>query len=549
VQVLKPVDGFFKDAFNGQNIEVNDQVLTHQDSRVRIDLSNGTMFRIGPFSSFILQEMEEQEDGIFTRLKLQIGKIWIILKGGAVDVETPSGVASVVGSYLYVEVLPAPPDTPDENVTLITCLEGECVLENEGGSVTLGAGETAMVLNAQVPPTSGKMNHDDVKQWILYNPEATLVVVPLTATPTPTQATPDQTEETSTSTPTMTKTLPVGYTPTLTEEGMECGPPGDWVIYTVSAGETLEGISYLFRVSVSDLQFANCMGDSTTVAAGMNLFVPNVATSTPTLTPSKTVPPKPTNTYTPTSTSTPIPTATYTPTNTAIPSDSNAVFFNISGPTGAIDNCLNYYKTDVIDPDGINFVKLYFGVSIEPKDGDSVLMDYTSGNSYQKYNFEISTADNPGTDTVKYRFMVKDNLGNVQYHPDLASSPYQYSDSLDCGNSPTLFDSPVGPEGTITDPLLCTNSYMINVLDPNSISKVYLAYSLDGDPYIQLSMSPHTVDGSGNGTYEIITSIDTTSKAPSPVTVYYKFEALDGLNDMTYSSPPLSFTDTVNCGP
>jgi hypothetical protein len=450
VQVLKPVDGFFKDAFNGQNIEVNDQVLTAQDSRVRIDLSNGTMFRIGPFSSFILQELEEQEDDLFTRLKLEIGKIWIILKGGSVDVETPSGVASVMGSYLYVEVVPGSPDTPNEVVTFITCLEGECVLENEGGSVTLGAGETAMVLNAQVPPTPGKMSPDDVKQWILYNPEATLVVVPLTATPTPGEVTPEKTEATLTQTATMTQTQTAEYTPTPTEEGMACGPPGDWVIYTVNSGETLEGLSYLFRVSVPDLQFANCMGDSTAVTAGMNLFVPNVATSTITLTPSQTLTPKPTNTHTPKPTSTPKPTATQTPTNTDIPSDSNAVFFNISGPSGTIDNCLNYYKTDVIDPDGINFVKLYFGVNTEPSEGDSVLMDYIGGNSYQKHNFEISTFGNPGTDTVKYRFMMKDNLGNVQYHPSLASSPYEYSDSLDCGSAPVLFESPDGPWVPVT---------------------------------------------------------------------------------------------------
>lgn len=548
VQVLKPVDGFFKDAFNGQNIQVKDQVLTHQDSRVRIDLSNGTMFRIGPFSSFILQEMEEQEDGIFTRLKLQIGKIWIILKGGAVDVETPSGVASVVGSYLFVEVIPGPPDSPDDIVTLITCLEGECVLENEGGSVTLGAGETAMVLNAQVPPTPGKMSHNDVNQWILFNPEATLVVVPLTATPTPGQDTPEQTEETTTPTPTMTKTLPAGDTPTPTQEGMMCGPPGDWVIYTVQAGETLEGLGYLFRLPASDLQFANCMGDSTVITAGMNIFVPNVSTSTPTLTPTITLTPKPTNTKTPKPTSTTKPTATQTPTNTEIPSESNAVFFNISGPTGTIDNCLNYYKTDVIDPDGINFVKLYFDVNSEPSTGDSVLMDNIGGNSYQKHNFEISTSA-PGTDTVKYRFMVKDNLGNVQYYPALASSPYEYADSLDCGNTPTAFEAPFGPEGTITDPLNCTNPYMIDVNDSNGISNVYLAYSLDGGPYNHLTMAPHTVDGSGNGTYEIITLIDTTSKAPNPATVYYKFKAEDGLSNLTYSSPPLSFTDNVNCGP
>jgi hypothetical protein len=543
VQVLKPIDGFFKDAFNGQGIEVNDQVLTHQDSRVRIDLSNGTMFRIGPFSSFILQEMEEKDEGPFTRLKLEIGKIWIILRGGAVDVETPSGLASVRGSYLYVEVI------PETNETLITCLEGECVLGNEGGSVTLGAGETAMVVNAQDAPTQGKMDDEDVNEWLANNPEATLVVVPLTATPTSTKGTSGQEGENATAT--MTFTISPNATPTGT--GTQCGPPGDWVIYMVKEGETLEGIGYLFRVTIADLRHANCMDDSTEVAAGMNLFVPNVPTSTPTNTPTITLTPKPTNTNTPKPSNTPKPTASKTPTNTGIPSDSNAVFFNISKPPEVITQCLNYYKTDVIDPDGIEYVKLYFGVNTDPLQGDYVVMEHTSGNSYEKYNFEISTANNVGTDTVYYRFAVVDGLGNFQYYPNLTASPYSYSDSLDCGNPSSIFSAHTGPGYptpiTITSMTECKNTYYINVEDDNGVDVVELYFSLDeGSSWDYIIMTPHAVDGSGNGTYELLDlSINTTSKTP-PVIVKYKFKAKDGLGFWTLDDTLYYFTDTVNCG-
>jgi hypothetical protein len=207
----------------------------------------------------------------------------------------------------------------------------------------------------------------------------------------------------------------------------------------------------------------------------------------------------------------------------------------------------------VIDPDGINMVKLYYGVNTEPSGGDHVVMDATGGDSYEKHNYKISTADVTGTDIVYYRFAVIDLLGNFQYYPDLSSSPFEYTDSLDCGtpaNSPTVFSSHVGPDGTaITDPLNCEQIYMINVDDANGVIGVELAYSLDGgSSYSYLSMNPHTVDGNGNGTYEIITSIDTSGKTP-PLTIKYKFKAKDGLSIWTFDTNIYAFDDTVSCGP
>jgi LysM repeat protein len=561
VQVLKPVDGFFKDAFDGQIIVVKDQVLTHQDSRVKIDLSNGTMFRVGPFSTFILEEMEDRDEGPFARLKLDIGRIWIILRGGAVDVETPSGLASVRGSYLYVEVIPGVVET--ENETQITCLEGVCTLECEGGEVVLGPGESATITNILLPPVEGKMSDEDVSEWIAMNPEATMVVQPLTATPTPIEDGSVQGEHTST--PTMTPTP----TPTPTPTGELCGPPSDWVLILVESGDTLAEISAAYGVSIADLQYANCLGDSTVIDPGTGLYVPNAPTITPTPIPTNTSTPKPTaastnaptKTNTPTSTPVPAdPTSTPTPTNTVIPSDSNAVFFNQSGPTGSINDCLNFYKTDVIDPDGITAVKLFYvvdpnagGTKTEPANGDYVIMDYTGGNSYSKANFKIPTANNIGTDMVYYRFKVYDSLGYTQYYPDLSSTPYSYSDSMDCGtpvNYPTNFSSHAGPDGiTINSQIECENTYYINVDDANGVLMAELAYSLDGgSSYSYLIMTPHTVDGSGNGTYEIITKIDATGKSP-PLTVKYKFKAKDGLSTWSFDSTIYSFTDTVICVP
>ena len=64
-----------------------------------------------------------------------------------------------------------------------------------------------------------------------------------------------------------------------------CNPRTDWAIYIVRPGDTLYRLSLLYRVSVSQLQQANCLGTSSAIYSGQRLRVPNVATSTATFTP------------------------------------------------------------------------------------------------------------------------------------------------------------------------------------------------------------------------------------------------------------------------
>jgi LysM repeat protein len=59
-----------------------------------------------------------------------------------------------------------------------------------------------------------------------------------------------------------------------------CGAPYGWVLYQVVSGDTLYNISLRYRVTVAELQRANCMGNSTLLAVGKPIRVPNVATST-----------------------------------------------------------------------------------------------------------------------------------------------------------------------------------------------------------------------------------------------------------------------------
>jgi LysM repeat protein len=150
-----------------------------------------------------------------------------------------------------------------------------------------------------------------------------------TATPTGTVA------ETATSATTRAGTATATLTPAdvATDDALgsqpkptkiKCGPPPGWVIYVVRYGDTLYSLGLAFGVSVRQLQTANCMGSSTLIRTGQNMWVPNVPTRTPSPAPAHTR--TPTQVPSPTTPSdTPQPSATptlpHTPTGTAIPSD------------------------------------------------------------------------------------------------------------------------------------------------------------------------------------------------------------------------------------
>jgi LysM repeat protein len=63
--------------------------------------------------------------------------------------------------------------------------------------------------------------------------------------------------------------------------GAKCGPPSGWVIYIVQKGDTLYGIAVQSGVSVAQLQWANCLGNSTTVRVGQKLYVPRLPQGKP----------------------------------------------------------------------------------------------------------------------------------------------------------------------------------------------------------------------------------------------------------------------------
>jgi len=133
--------------------------------------------------------------------------------------------------------------------------------------------------------------------------------------------------------PPVVPTPVIGQTPTV----VACGPPPNWVFYTVQPGDTLFRLSQRFRTTLLEIQLANCFV-SVSIQAGQQIYLPPgpaitntpiiiVITATPSLTPIPTLtptplpgqPPQPTATHTvPAPTSPPVATATFTATSTIV---------------------------------------------------------------------------------------------------------------------------------------------------------------------------------------------------------------------------------------
>ena len=172
VDAKQTANEVFAPATAGSVLQTNGQIQTGDDGRVRLDLSSRTIIRVTPSSLFTLTSNDEVEGGLATKIKLELGKIFIILSGGSADVETPSGVASVRGSYMKVEV---DPETMD---IYVTCLEGNCSVSNPAGTVNFSNGERAIlyhrdpVTGAWTAPNAEPMTQAEFDEWLNENPEA-----------------------------------------------------------------------------------------------------------------------------------------------------------------------------------------------------------------------------------------------------------------------------------------------------------------------------------------------------------------------------------------
>jgi LysM repeat protein len=107
--------------------------------------------------------------------------------------------------------------------------------------------------------------------------------------------------------------------PVPTPTSLPCGAPYNWIVYIIQPGDTLYHLGQVYGISVTELQRANCLGNSTLLHTGQRLYVPFLATRTPS--PLPLIPATPTGALTNTPDISSLP--SITPSDTPIPAASD----------------------------------------------------------------------------------------------------------------------------------------------------------------------------------------------------------------------------------
>jgi len=182
VTIKQPGASDFSTASIGMELQPNGSIQTGDNSRARLDLSTGTIIRVAPSSLFTLTSNQPSKGSLSTQLNLNAGLIFIILNGGNTNVNTPSGVATVRGSYLSVYV------DPTTQTVVVTCLEGHCGASNSAGSVDFGTGQETTLFSCTAGvctvPNVGPMTPQEFQDWLDNNPDLQQQIPGLFATMT-----------------------------------------------------------------------------------------------------------------------------------------------------------------------------------------------------------------------------------------------------------------------------------------------------------------------------------------------------------------------------
>lgn len=156
----------FSAAAPGVTLPVGGEARTGEAGRARLDLApDGTIIRLAPNTHFTVAKLEEDSGNPFTELKLFFGQLYIILSGGELQVQTPSGVASVRGSMMSVSY------DPNAKIMTVTCLEGHCSLRNDKGLIELIAGQAADIINGILSRGPRDLTDGEIYGWLENAPE------------------------------------------------------------------------------------------------------------------------------------------------------------------------------------------------------------------------------------------------------------------------------------------------------------------------------------------------------------------------------------------
>jgi hypothetical protein len=178
-------------ASDGQMVPELGEVRTGSSSTARLDFSDGGSVRLAPNTSIVIDQLGGTDSDPFTRLKYGVGELWVSLIRGQLEAQTPVGVVAVRGSYAELQYDPgADPNSTQDDVLTINCIEGTCTFNDGSGPVTIG-NLRQLVISDGGQTLSGPTNMpaSAVDEFLSISPESTSVVLTLTAAAVPSVAT------------------------------------------------------------------------------------------------------------------------------------------------------------------------------------------------------------------------------------------------------------------------------------------------------------------------------------------------------------------------
>ena len=283
----------------GDRLAVGSQLRTAAGGGALIYLTEGSRIRVEPSTTFAVKIFNPYLDSLLTSLELQQGKVWVLLNGGALDIETPLGIASARAAYMSADF------DAQQKTLLITCLQGTCSF---GDRFIPGGSKFAMPKDETTGPEP--MTMADYGAWGSEVPEATQLAwlsteavfqgsatLPVVATATPSRTPLPTATETPRSEPTLapsasattaaTATSTTAVTvpeatatrrpPTPTERPFTPIPPAPIMgRHVVLKDETLFCIARAYGVLPAAIAQANGLYVPFNVAAGQTLTIPEV---------------------------------------------------------------------------------------------------------------------------------------------------------------------------------------------------------------------------------------------------------------------------------
>ncbi|MGQ0601510.1 MAG: FecR domain-containing protein [Anaerolineales bacterium] len=203
VEARSDATGDWAAATAGSIFSVGGQLRTAAGSDAYFELTEGSRIRVGAETALTFNILNPFLDSQLTSLALERGQTWVLLNGGALDVETPVGLASARAAYMSVQY-----DAPSQTLEVM-CLRGTCSVDRQFVPATYKyrlAGGQAGLPEPMALTDFGLwgINVPEVADLAAYATEVTFVG---NATLAASTDTPEPTREVATSTPTLEPTV------------------------------------------------------------------------------------------------------------------------------------------------------------------------------------------------------------------------------------------------------------------------------------------------------------------------------------------------------